>query len=148
MILILYWPKNSSRRSGDGDLQFCGLQALCGWYRAIWCANAFSVIWQIPKWEKVTVWLKILEKGDANLYVFVYGNITKYFYDTKDLPAKQLLYLRYLDKSDGETLPGYEERYMKTMNTKENCLNIWNVTPYRIKTWPTLSTQKSADPIL
>jgi len=64
---------------------------------------------RFPKWEKVTVWLKILEKGDANLYVFVYGNITKYFYDTKDLPAKQLLYLRYLDKSDSETLPGYEE---------------------------------------
>lgn len=55
-----------------------------------------------PIWKEETLFLKLLVEGDANLYGFSGDNLTRYFYETKDVPLEQLVYIRYYaDDSNG-----------------------------------------------
>lgn len=50
-----------------------------------------------PKWEKKTIFLKVLIEGDLSLYRFEDGNIIKYFYTAEDeTVATQLFYKKYV----------------------------------------------------
>lgn len=57
-----------------------------------------------PKFNSETLFLLALVSGDASLYSYVDGNVLKYFYETKNSPIEQLVYIRYIGsnyKDDG-----------------------------------------------
>lgn len=49
-----------------------------------------------PKWQRETQLLRLLVKGKANLYVLIDGAMTKYFYETPNVPLVQLLHYSFL----------------------------------------------------
>jgi hypothetical protein len=49
-----------------------------------------------PVWKSEIIFLHALVTGEANLYNYVDGNITKYFYETKKTPIEQLVYIKYM----------------------------------------------------
>jgi len=51
-----------------------------------------------PEFKTETVFLKVLVSGDANLYVYKDGTIVKFFYDNKNVPTEQLVYIRYINE--------------------------------------------------
>lgn len=54
-----------------------------------------------PIWTNQTVYLQLLVSGDANLYSYTDGNMTKYFFETTTHPLEQLVYIKYFrDDSD------------------------------------------------
>ncbi len=52
-----------------------------------------------PKYEKRTLFLKVLTQGDAVLYEYTENNITRFLYSIQDSAIKQLVYKRYLQGS-------------------------------------------------
>lgn len=50
-----------------------------------------------PKWNDETIFLKAIVIGNANLYVYQEGNLTKFFYETPTVPIEQLVMIEYLD---------------------------------------------------
>jgi hypothetical protein len=50
-----------------------------------------------PKWTIETVFLKAIVSGNANLYIYQDGNLTKFFYETATVPIEQLVMIEYLD---------------------------------------------------
>jgi hypothetical protein len=51
-----------------------------------------------PDFKKETIFLKTLVQGKASLYVFVDGDVQKFFYQADDVPLQQLVYKSYLYK--------------------------------------------------
>lgn len=51
-----------------------------------------------PQWKTETVFLLLLVDGNAKLFSYTDGNITKYFYQTPSIEADQLVYIKYLVK--------------------------------------------------
>ncbi|WP_298224652.1 hypothetical protein [Flavobacterium sp.] len=49
-----------------------------------------------PQWKSETIFLHLLVGGNANLYSYIDGNMTKFFFETKNSPIEQLLYIRYM----------------------------------------------------
>ena len=62
-----------------------------------------------------TLFLHALVTGEANLYSYVDGNITKYFFETKTTPIQQLIFIRYLD--------GQSENVQQNNQYKQQLLN-------------------------
>ncbi|WP_435623263.1 tRNA modification GTPase [Flagellimonas sp.] len=50
---------------------------------------------QNPKFSNEELFLKVLGEGKANLYEYVDGNLTKYFYNTDDSEVEQLIFKSY-----------------------------------------------------
>ena len=50
-----------------------------------------------PKWKEEIVFLKAIVTGNANLYVYYDGNLTKFFFETKEVPIEQLVMIEYFD---------------------------------------------------
>lgn len=48
-----------------------------------------------PEYKKETLFLKSLVYGEANLYVYKETNLTKFFFEKKDVPITQLIYIKY-----------------------------------------------------
>lgn len=51
-----------------------------------------------PDFVKKHLFLKILEEGEASLYQYQDGNLTRYFYSTEEVSLQPLIYRKYLDK--------------------------------------------------
>ena len=49
-----------------------------------------------PVWSEETLFLKVLTEGEASLYSYEEGPLTRFFYKVKDAPIKQLIYKQYL----------------------------------------------------
>lgn len=67
-----------------------------------------------PIWKEEILFLKLLIEGDATLYSFSQENLTRYFYETKNTPLEQLVYMKYLSDETNQ------EIYNSTDNIKEN----------------------------
>ncbi len=48
-----------------------------------------------PEFKQVTLFLKVLVEGNANLYTYVQGNFKRYFYSVGGGPIKQLIYKEF-----------------------------------------------------
>jgi hypothetical protein len=55
-----------------------------------------------PDWHEEVIFLKILVKGDATLYSYTGEDINRYFYETKEIPTEQLIYVKYTQADDNE----------------------------------------------
>jgi hypothetical protein len=53
-----------------------------------------------PIFKEEVIFLKILIKGEATLYSYTDQNLNRYFYETKTIPAEQLVYLLYFQLDD------------------------------------------------
>lgn len=67
-----------------------------------------------PIWKEEILFLKLLIEGDATLYSYLQENLTRYFYETKNIKLEQLVYLKYLSDETNQ------EIYSSTDNIKEN----------------------------
>jgi len=56
-----------------------------------------------PVFNEEIIFLKFLVEGEANLYSYNDGDITKYFYDTPTIPTEQLISIIYLAVGDQST---------------------------------------------
>jgi hypothetical protein len=90
-------------------------------------SNNFSKS-KAPQWNTETLFLFALVTGDASLYSYVDGNITKYFFETKNTPIEQLVYIKYIGSNfldDG--LNSYNEaiqennQYRQQLNNNVKC---------------------------
>jgi len=72
-----------------------------------------------PTFEKETVLLKVLIEGSASLYQYQEQNLIRFFYETSETDAKQLIYKRYL------LTPGRiasNNNYWQQLLNEVNCL--------------------------
>ncbi|MDQ6471486.1 hypothetical protein RB619_12600 [Flavobacterium sp. LHD-80] len=49
-----------------------------------------------PEWKEETVFLKVLVQGKANLYYYLTKDMTRFFYETANVPTEQLVFKEYL----------------------------------------------------
>lgn len=49
-----------------------------------------------PEFQEETMFLEVLVEGDATLYRYRNGGLTRYFYNVNDAPIRQLIYKSYL----------------------------------------------------
>lgn len=69
-----------------------------------------------PEWIEKTVFLKIIQKGDAVLYEHTDNIGSKYFYSFKNAPVEQLVYKEYLvQQKDGYTFVHKNKFYLKQL---------------------------------
>ncbi|MGH2664228.1 tRNA modification GTPase [Flavobacterium sp.] len=68
-----------------------------------------------PKWKQETLFLKVLIEGEATLYSYTEGNLYKYFFETKSIPAEQLVRIKYINT---DLIPGkgYSDDSVKENN--------------------------------
>ena len=81
-----------------------------------------------PKWNSETLFLLALVAGDASLYSYVDGNVMKYFYETKNTPIEQLVYIRYITSNSADDgLNSFSEtiqdnnQYKQQLNNNVKC---------------------------
>jgi hypothetical protein len=67
-----------------------------------------------PIWKEEILFLKLLIEGDATLYSFSQENLTRYFYETKNTPLEQLVYIKYISDDQNKGIDSYSD------NIKEN----------------------------
>lgn len=48
-----------------------------------------------PEWQEKTCFLETLVSGNASLYSYTDGNVTKFFYEVNQKPIEQLVYIKY-----------------------------------------------------
>jgi hypothetical protein len=87
---------------------------------------------RLPKWKKETQLLKLLVKGNANLYVLIDESMTKYFFETPTVPIVQLLHYRYIGKRNSMTTQGYENA-------------VYEINQYKIQLQESLSCDAMAE---
>ncbi|MFT3795611.1 hypothetical protein [Flavobacterium sp.] len=79
-----------------------------------------------PNFKDEVLFLNVLIEGEANLYQYTDGLLTKFFFDKKDQPITQLVYIRYLTET-GEAAENNQFRQqllnaLKGDNISENDL--------------------------
>jgi len=79
-----------------------------------------------PEFKKETLFLKTLNEGDANLYVYKNGPFVKYFYETKTVPVEQLVYIRYLTDK-GEATENNQFRQQLFNNVRNEKISEENI---------------------
>jgi len=70
---------------------------------------------RVPQWSKEILFLQVVIEGDAILYLYKDGKMVKYFYSTKDIQPKQLVYKKYF-KEDKVTT-AVNKRYQNQLWT-------------------------------
>ena len=65
-----------------------------------------------------TIFLKVLIEGNANLYIYTDGNLTRFFYSINDREIKQLIYKKYKIKNSGI---GKNERFKQQLLNNLKC---------------------------
>ncbi|MFI8379557.1 outer membrane beta-barrel protein [Leeuwenhoekiella sp. NPDC079379] len=73
-----------------------------------------------PEFSNETVLLKILVEGDANLYFYREGQLSRYFFSTKNSEIKQLIYKQYLTTN---SKLGSNNYYLQQLFNEVNCKN-------------------------
>jgi len=71
--------------------------------------------YRVPQWSKEILFLQAVIEGDAKLYLYKDGKMVKYFYSTKDIQPKQLVYKKYF-KEDRVTT-AVNKRYQNQLWT-------------------------------
>lgn len=79
-----------------------------------------------PIWKPETLFLHALVTGEASLYNYVDGNVTKYFYETKKTPIEQLIYIRYLGDGGKDGLNSFSESIEQNNQFRQQLLNNVN----------------------
>ncbi|WP_369013130.1 outer membrane beta-barrel protein [Flavobacterium anhuiense] len=79
-----------------------------------------------PVWEESTLYLKVLITGDASLYSYRDANIIRYFYETKQVPLEQLVYLKYIDNTSEQSSKNLKENtyFRQQLNINVRSSNI------------------------
>lgn len=72
-----------------------------------------------PQFKEETLFLNVLAEGQTNLYVYQDGLLTKFFFDAKDHPIEQLVYIRYLTQN-GEAAENNQFRQQLLNNLQGN----------------------------
>jgi len=79
---------------------------------------------KLPEWVEETHFLKVLISGDATLFVYAEGNLTKYFYETKTTPIEQLIYIKYISNEDNVNgANSYSESIRENNQFRQQLLN-------------------------
>ncbi|RTY94896.1 hypothetical protein [Flavobacterium sp. GT3R68] len=76
-----------------------------------------------PVFKNERVFLKQLVAGSANLYLYSGVNKKKYFYSTKDVPTKQLIYKQFFKQVDFNGHLETNNFYRSQLFTDVNCNN-------------------------
>lgn len=85
-----------------------------------------------PEYKKETLFLKTLVEGKANLYVYEYNNLVKYFYSVAPHnTAQQLLYKEYRVGSSIKENNLYKQQLFNIMRTPNNNVNDFKDVAYK-----------------
>jgi len=79
-----------------------------------------------PIWKSETLFLHALVTGEASLYHYVDGNVSKYFYETKKTPIEQLIYIRYLGEGGKDGISSFSESVEQNNQFRQQLLNNVN----------------------
>ena len=74
-----------------------------------------------PEFNEETIFLKQIVEGDYNLYQYVDGNLTLYFYDGIDQVMQPLVYKRYLTNRDKV---GVNNMYKQQLSNSMQCQSL------------------------
>jgi hypothetical protein len=79
-----------------------------------------------PVWEESTLFLRVLVTGEASLYSYREANLFRYFYETKEVPLEQLVYLRYIETQNENASKNIKENtyYKQQLNLNVRSANI------------------------
>jgi len=79
-----------------------------------------------PVWEESTLFLRVLVTGEASLYSYREANLFRYFYETKEVPLEQLVYLRYIETQNENASKNIKENtyYKQQLNLNVRSSNI------------------------
>ena len=87
-----------------------------------------------PEFQYETLFLKVLVEGDANLYQYTHGNLTRFFYKTDGLPVTQLVYKRYLVQDEIIKVNNdYKQKLFNTLHCPSFNLNTFKNLDYNKK---------------
>lgn len=92
-----------------------------------------------PTFNQEELFLKVLVEGKANLYEYINGDLTKYFYNVENAPIKQLVYKEYLNNIENKEVSNtieYKEVISKNNYYRQqlwNNLKCDNFTENRLK---------------
>lgn len=79
-----------------------------------------------PIWKSETIFLHALVTGEASLFHYADGNVSKYFYETKKTPIEQLIYIRYIGDSGKDGLNSFSESIQQNNQFRQQLLNNVN----------------------
>lgn len=76
-----------------------------------------------PKLQNKTLFLRVLVQGQANLYAYSNGNVSKFLYNKDNSPIEQLIFKKYLDAENKiATNAGYKHQLW--MALKSACISL------------------------
>lgn len=88
--------------------------------------------WRNPEWSNETVFLKVLVKGQANLYLYKEDGLTRFFFNTVGSNIEQLVYKPYLSKANQMA---YNKLYLQQLQQSLKCDKMPQKidVPYQLK---------------
>ncbi|CAA9198038.1 porin family protein [Flavobacterium collinsii] len=86
-----------------------------------------------PIWKEQLVFLKVLVKGEASLYYYTNNDITRFFYETKERSAEQLVHKEYIAELNNSRTT-VENNYFRQQLF--NNVKTKNTTEYDVKNLP------------
>lgn len=92
-----------------------------------------------PEWKSEMIFLHLLISGSANLYSYADGNITKYFFETKNMPVEQLVYIRYITGNGNN-----DERILENNYFRQQLSNLVKCDNMTDKDFENLEYNKNA----
>lgn len=75
-----------------------------------------------PVYKEETLFLKVLVEGKANLYEYVDGNLTRYFYSKENSSIEQLIFKKYKTPDEGDIRNN--NRFRQQLWSELKCPNI------------------------
>jgi hypothetical protein len=84
-----------------------------------------------PGFQEEQLFLKVLIEGEASLFLYEEGNLTRFFYSLNDSGIKQLVYKRYLINDDIARNDSYKQQLfldLKCQDIKSNDVEHLNYT--------------------
>lgn len=77
-----------------------------------------------PEWKEETLFLQALVTGEASLFSYTDGNVTKFFYETKQNPIEQLVYVRYISNDlNNSGIDSFQESIKENNQFRQQLLN-------------------------
>jgi hypothetical protein len=77
-----------------------------------------------PLFNKEELFLKVLVEGKANLYEYIDGDLTRYFYSIENSKIKQLVYKEYISTVEDKANFGYKKEVISKNNYYRQ--QLWN----------------------
>ncbi|MBS7786292.1 hypothetical protein KIH23_03200 [Flavobacterium sp. CYK-55] len=72
-----------------------------------------------PQWSQETLFLKVISEGSATLYQYKKANLQKFFFQLKNEPVQQLVWIKYIDTENQQIKSN--SQYKRQLFAQVNC---------------------------